>query len=338
MMYILNGSQLEPLEDRSFSSLEMKESDIEEFVRKNISIIFSGEDEKSLIIVGQQVINSQRGRCDLVALDSDGNLVLIEIKRDLVDIVQRKEDFEFQAIRYAANFATIKNVNELIQNIYAPYIEKHIDEYSDISNLSPKEYARRKIDSFFELNNISYSSFNLKQRIVLIAGDYDVNTLSSVAWLNSNNVDISCYRLIPIKYQEQIFIDVKRILPLDRYDDFYVEINKKESTPSRASSNNSRSMLPRLQKLMEWNVVKSGDIFFAKNRSENEAELLPDGNVKPIKPLEKEPMSLLQWLKSIYSWSAVDTYVFTIDKRSGKSLSELRKEKMDEIENQELRE
>jgi hypothetical protein len=39
------------------------------------------------------------------------------IKRDVKDITTRKEPFEFQAIRYAASFAKIKNVSEISYKI-----------------------------------------------------------------------------------------------------------------------------------------------------------------------------------------------------------------------------
>ena len=40
---------------RNFKSLNLKESDIEDFLRENVDIIFG--DEESLLIVGQQVRN-----------------------------------------------------------------------------------------------------------------------------------------------------------------------------------------------------------------------------------------------------------------------------------------
>lgn len=54
-------------------------------------------------------------------MDNSGNIVLIEIKRDKKEIECRKESFEFQAIRYAASYATIDNVDELVKKVYAPY-------------------------------------------------------------------------------------------------------------------------------------------------------------------------------------------------------------------------
>ncbi|MED1472671.1 hypothetical protein [Bacillus salipaludis] len=40
--------------------------------------------------------------------------------------------------------------------------------------------------------------------------------------------------------------------------------------------------------------------------------------------------SLQAWLKEIYGWSSVQTYVFDIHKESGKSLSEIREEYMEQ--------
>ena len=117
--------------------------------------MFCEEDEESMLTVGQQVKNTENGRSDLTAVDNNGNLVMIEIKRDKKDITHRKEAFEFQAIRYAASCATISDTTELIRDIYAPYVKKHLEEYKLIDSLVPEEIARREMRSFFETNDIS---------------------------------------------------------------------------------------------------------------------------------------------------------------------------------------
>src|SRR3712207_6808348 len=114
------------IENTNFKSLNLREEHIEEFLRKNIEVIF--EDE-TLLVVGKQVVNKENGRSDLTAVDENGNLVLIEIKRDTQDIIQRKEAFEFQSIRYAASYAKIKTPDDLVDKIFASYIEKYRDEF-----------------------------------------------------------------------------------------------------------------------------------------------------------------------------------------------------------------
>ncbi len=129
------------------------------------------EDEKSMLIVGEQVRNVYYGRSDLTAVDNNGEIVLIEIKRDRRDIEGRKESFEFQAIRYAASYATIGTLEELLTKIYAPYIKKYRKEFENAA-LTSSELGRRELNEFLEDSGAG-KRFNNKQRIILVASDFD---------------------------------------------------------------------------------------------------------------------------------------------------------------------
>jgi hypothetical protein len=321
-MYLLDGKQPVKIEDTTFSDIGWKESDIEDVLRKNIDMVC--DDEESLLIVGQQVKDETNKRSDLTAVDNDGNIVLIEIKRDKKDIAARKEALEFQAIRYAASCATIKSTDELIKNIFAPYVEKHKGEFADHTDLTSTEIAQRELSDFFEKNGTT--SFNDSQRIILVAGDFDEQTLSAVAWLNSNQVDISCYRLWPSKLGSQIIIQTEKILPVTDYDDFYVDIAGNSSMTKGSKKDISRRTLPKIDKLMEWGIVKEGDVLIAKGTDEK-AVLQKDGQVM-LPDNTKE--SIQQWLKHVYGWSSVETYAFAVDEKTGKTLSELRRDYLEE--------
>ncbi|MEF2912707.1 MAG: hypothetical protein U0O25_00090 [Succinivibrio sp.] len=325
-MYIVENGIPKKIEETTFSDLNMKESDLEEMLRQNVDMLC--EEEVSMIIVGQQVRNEKNGRSDLTAIDNDGNIVLIEIKRDKKDIEHRKEAFEFQAIRYAANCASIKEIDELIQNVFAPYVEKHKDEFHSKydRSLTSIEIAQREVKSFISANG--NPQFNRKQRIMLVASDFDDQTLSAVAWLNSNNVDISCYQVLPLQMENKTLIDIKKILPLEDYDDYYVKIANSTVTSysKRESSDITKRSLPKIEKLMEWEIVKAGDQIKAKNKDDT-ATLMSDGKVKINKTNEITTMQ--QWLKPLYGWPSIQTYVFAIDVKTGKSLSELRAEYME---------
>ena len=111
-MYILTDKKAaEEITPATFSELEMTEAHMEEIIASNLEMI---SDEESLLIIGKQVKNAANGRRDLTAVDHNGNIVLIEIKRDKTDIINRKETFESQAIRYAASYATIKTIEDAV--------------------------------------------------------------------------------------------------------------------------------------------------------------------------------------------------------------------------------
>ena len=71
--------------------------------------------------------------------------------------------------------------------------------------------------------------------------------------------------------------------------------------------------------------VKAGDIITNKD-GDHEVTLLENGHVM-TKEGEK---SLLMWLKDITGWQSVHTYKFAVHKETGKTLSELRKEYLQE--------
>ncbi len=323
-MYNIKGKQAVRIEPVTFSELNIIENDIEDILRNSIDMIC--DEEESMLIVGRQVRNEKNRRSDLTAVDNNGNVVLIEIKRDRKDIELRREAFEFQAIRYAASYATIEKIDDLVRKVYAPYIEKYRSEF-ELGELTSYEVGIRKLNEFLRVNNAE-KNFNEKQRIILVASDFDEQTLSAVAWLNSNNVDMSCYRLTPYKLNEEIYFYAEKLLPVTNYDDYYVNLmDKSVITSITGDKKITRRSLPKIDLMLEWGVVKEGNTIVAKGRGD-EGTLLANGNVM----VNGEEKSMQSWLKEIYQWSSVQTYVFAVHKETGKTLSQIREEYMEQKE------
>ncbi|MDD3041000.1 hypothetical protein [Bacteroides sp.] len=318
-MYNIKSKKAIKVEAVTFTQLGMQENDIEEILRSSVDMLC--DDEESMLIVGRQVKNEKLGRSDLTAVDNNGNIVLIEIKRDRKDIENRKEAFEFQAIRYAASYATIENADVLVKKVYAPYIEKYRSEF-ELGDLTSYELGIRKLNEFLRVNGAE-NRFNKKQRIILVASDYDEQTLSAVAWLNSNSVDMSCFKLTPYKINNEVFLNAEKLLPLTDYDDYYVNLMDKASPILKQNKDFTRRSLPKIDVMLDWGVVKAGDIIVAKDR-ENQGVLLKNGNIS----IDGKELSMQMWLKEVYGWSSVQTYNFAVHRDSGKTLSQIREEYM----------
>lgn len=82
----------------------------------------------------------------------------------------------------------------------------------------------------------------------------------------------------------------------------------------------TRRNLPKIKEMLYWGVVKPGDIITPKDR-EGKGVLTESGNVQ----VNGKELSLSKWLKEIYGWSTVQTYVLSIQKESGLSLLQIRK-------------
>lgn len=318
-----NMAKIEPI---TFSEMNWIEEDMEELLRNNIDMIC--DEEESMLIVGRQVTNAEKGRSDLTAIDNNGNIVLIEIKRDRQDIERRKEAFEFQAIRYAASYAMIEDIEDLVNKIYAPYIDKYRDEF-EMNELTAPEIGTRKLIEFLEANDAE-ATFNQKQRIILVASEFDKQTLSAVAWLNSNRVDISCYKLIPYQMDERTYLSIEKVLPVMEYEDYYVDIlhGKEKTVTEKQRGTIKRRSMPKIKDMLNWGVVQPGDELGVRGREET-AILLQSGNVD----VNGEEKSLQAWLQEILGWSSVQTYEFTtLKKENDKLLADIRREYMEQHE------
>lgn len=323
-----NKKDLSPLEKIDFSSIGLTEKDIEDILVNRIGILDedlndSDEENSSLLIVGRQVRNEGNGRSDLTAIDKDGNLVLIEIKRDVKDIKARAESFTFQAIRYVASYSKIKDIFDVAEKIYIPFLERY-------KHIKPKEgqnmldLALDKLEDFLAQNNkIDLSG---KQRIILVAGEFDEETLSAADWLCKNKIDISCVQLNLFKQNEKILLDVKKLIP---QEDFILEIadSSVSKIVGKTRLTKSKTRLPKINALVREGVLFVGDIFEAKNH-ENEYVQLQSNCQVEILGTSKESLSvgsimtMQQWLRKALEWDAVDTYRFAVVKKSQKTENE----------------
>jgi hypothetical protein len=320
------------LHERSLKELGVTEADLEEFVRRNIELLFPEGDE-TLLIVGQQVKNKEAGRADLVAVDGAGNIVLVELKRDKADILGRREPFEFQAIRYAANYALIRTPQDLVQKLFAPYIEKHQGEppfqQELAKGLTQSEVAVRLLDSFLQ-GNQARGAFNRAQRVVLISSSFDPQTLSACAWLAKSGIDLRCITIAPVEYGGQLFFRVERVIPPPSLDDYFVEIATPADAaqPAIKAAGQPKKVLPKMADLFGWGLVAAGDTLHIRGHDAEHAEMVDAENVR----VQGQPMPYNDWGKQVTGWSTINIYEWTIHEQSGKSLDTLRREKLAELE------
>jgi hypothetical protein len=319
------------MEEISFQEINVNEAKVEEFLRKNIGLIFEEEEgEETLLIVGQQVANLRRARNDLVALDAAGNLVLIEIKRDASDMTSRVEALEFQAVRYAATLATIRTVDSLVDRIFARYVEKYRSEFDSSNSLTSRELAKRKVDEFLKKNNAD-NSFNEKQRIILLSSSFDDQVLSAAAWMNKNGIDISCISLNPCRAvgspNGPIYLTVDRLIPTPRVEDFFIDLREGPIEAGHiiekiAGAKKAHTSLPRMSKLIEWGIVHPGDQLTLNGFEQSDATVIDAKTVK----FRGKQMTFNEWGREVTGWSSICIYDWAVLR--GQTLTHLRAERM----------
>lgn len=302
----------------TFREMGLGEDALEDFIRANLDAVLPDE---SLLVVGQQTRDANNKRSDLIAVDEDGGLVLIEIKRDAADAKARSEPFESQALRYVAALATIRSVDDLILRIYVPYLERWRDEFPEIGALQPRELAYRKLVDEFLKPNKALDTFNARQRIVLAASDFDAETLSASAWLAANGIPIRCVRVNPVRAGEGLFLQPEELVPGTVLSDFYVpfpEPGEHEAAPSAATR--TRTTLPRMAQLMEWGILAADDRLTIKGRDrvESEATVINDQTVN----FQGQHMSFNAWGQKVTGWTNINIYEWAV--KEGVTLADKR--------------
>jgi hypothetical protein len=308
-----------------FKDLGLTESQVEDFIRDNIGELFKdAEESDALLIVAQQVRNQEQARFDLVAVDSSGNLVIIEVKRDKSDCAARKEPVELQAVRYAASLATLKTPEDLVQKLFAPYLKRAAGG----GNLRPdngrtaEEEAKRRLSEFLTQNR-SERSFNQRQRIILIGSGFESQALASVTWLSQNGVLVSCYELKPALMGERHVMRFDKVAPPPAAEEFYIGFPERQTGGIPAIDAKSGAGVQRrlasISDLLDAGLLRPGEILRIRGREGTEAELQSDGLVK----FGDQTMSANQWGLRVTKFSAIQIYSYA-ETNKGELLNELR--------------
>lgn len=303
----------------SFKGLGLREEHLEAFIAANPELILA---DRTAILVGRQVSNEQKSRADLVALDNDGSIVVIEIKRDMEDCKARAERFEMQAIRYAATYSRIRSVEDLAEQVYVPYLQKF--EPSKIEGKNPEEFAKAEINRVLRSGS-GATDFNSRQKIILVASDFDKEVLSACAWLRQNGIEISCIRISPLENGEQPLLVIEQVLPTIALEDMLTPIAKQPiaidgSSDACTEDRKLRTTLPTIAMLFEQKLIDSGDEVIIKGRPGQSATAL---NYKQVQ-FEGNALPWNEWAKRVTGWSAVNIYANVELVKAGKTLDDLR--------------
>jgi len=212
------GNALVELEETTFPGEKVTEfAHIEEWVRKNPAILCDA-DEQIKIVSKQQTYRTGK-RSDLVGVDDLGQLVVIELKRDIAEPMT-----EFQAIRYASSY--LYSTYEDVCQIYARYLEEHRSEFGISEGQDFRDIAQRELETLCA-NKVSIpDGFNKNQRRILVSREFSRDVLSAASWLILNGIKIKCIALTPYKHGEDLFIVPRTILPTPEISDNIVRVRE----------------------------------------------------------------------------------------------------------------
>jgi len=189
------------LQEQSFRERE----DLQRILKGSISVI-----EQNLLILAEEFSQweDSRRRVDLLALDRDGSLVVIELKR-----TEDGGHMELQAIRYAAMVSTLSFQQAVIAHADFLKIEKDEAETAILEFLGEPEPP---------------DTFGQTVRIVLVSPDFSRELTTAVLWLNSSGLDIRCVRIRPYQLDGRTLLEIDQIIPIREAQEYIVRLKEKQ--------------------------------------------------------------------------------------------------------------
>ncbi|EKF9830609.1 DUF4268 domain-containing protein [Vibrio cholerae] len=219
-------NRISPVRTKKFSELGFTErKHLQEWLAHEPSAL--GEE---LLIIQKEFdgFDDTRERLDLLALDKDGNLVIIENKLD-----DSGRDVVWQALKYASYCASLTKAQ--IVEIYQQYLDRYEPVTGEVDLLnapaSAASNASQRICEFLDAPDLDELKLNLgnSQRIMLVAANFRKEVTSTALWLLGQGISIACFKITPYSLGEQLLINIDQIIPTPEAKELMIGINAKEA-------------------------------------------------------------------------------------------------------------
>ncbi|BBL89781.1 hypothetical protein VroAM7_24340 [Vibrio rotiferianus] len=215
-------NRISPVRTKKFSELGFSErKHLQEWLAHEPSAL--GEE---LLIIQKEFdgFDDTRERLDLLALDKDGNLVIIENKLD-----DSGRDVVWQALKYASYCASLTKAQ--IVEIYQQYIDRYEPVTGEVELLNAPASASARICEFLDAPDLDELKLNLgnSQRIMLVAANFRKEVTSTALWLLGQGISIACFKITPYSLGEQLLINIDQIIPTPEAKELMIGINAKEA-------------------------------------------------------------------------------------------------------------
>jgi len=224
-MFLVNKSTNEAvsLERKTFQELGFKErKHLQEWICKNTEML--GE---RLLIIQKEFsgFDDTNERLDLLAVDEDGDLVIIENKLD-----DSGRDVTWQALKYVSYCSGLSKAD--VKDIFQKYL----------NTMNSLDSAEHILSEFLGVEDFSEAEINKgDQRIILIAASFRKEVTSTVMWLLDHNIKIKCIKVTPYTLEEKVLIDTEQIIPVKDTEEYLIKIaNKKQEEFINKEKNQNR--------------------------------------------------------------------------------------------------
>ncbi|MCD9496759.1 DUF4268 domain-containing protein [Photobacterium phosphoreum] len=206
------SNRISRIETKRFSDLGFRERDhLQEWLANQPDAL--GEE---LLIIQKEFdgFDDTRERLDLLAMDKDGNLVIIENKLD-----DTGRDVMWQALKYASYCSNL--TKSQIVEIFQSYLNRYCNGGD----------AKSLLCEFLDAPDLSEIVLNsgINQRLMLVAANFRKEVTSTALWLLSHDIQVQCFKVTPYAMAQDLFLNVEQIIPTPEAKELMIGMNAKEA-------------------------------------------------------------------------------------------------------------
>jgi hypothetical protein len=181
--------------ETKLKTVKILEEQLEDWIVRDPSLL--GE---PLLVVGRQVmIPDVRDRLDVLALDPQGNAVVIELKRGRL-----RDPVDMQALRYATYIS--KWGFEDFERTARAHLGKVGDEDFNFNETYEEFCAGQGVDEVPDINS--------DQRVVIVGSEVKEKLGSVALWLRDHSIDIEVIEVEAYQEGESLLLQPHVIIPL----------------------------------------------------------------------------------------------------------------------------
>lgn len=249
----INNRQMIKIESTSFSQTGLRErQDLQEWIISNPSCL--GEE---LLILQKEFdgFDNTNERLDLLALDKNGNLVIIENKTD-----SSGKDVVWQSVKYASYCSRL--TEEKIINLFSQYLQKYQSHLCH--ELNAREVAKNRIYEFLnydDVDDVVINSDEISQRIILVSMDFRPEVTSAVLWLMNFGIDIRCIKSQLFKMDDIFLFDMQQILPISEIQEFLIDVAEKKKEEVKNSNSRNTVMFEFWKRFINTQIEGCENIY-----------------------------------------------------------------------------
>lgn len=222
------ANRINPLEVKRFSDLGFTErKHLQEWLENYPQALTQGDGDELLIIQKEfDGFDDTRERLDLLAIDKDGNLVIIENKLD-----DSGRDVVWQALKYASYCANLKK--QQVVEIF----QRYLNQKAQNEGTAPAD-AESVLLEFLQADDLQSVQLNTlkSQRLILVAAHYRKEVTNTVLWLSQFGVNCQCFKVTPYQAGAELFLNVEQIIPTPEASDFMIGMMAKEAEEKNADT------------------------------------------------------------------------------------------------------